>query len=154
MYPHVILRNIAGPATHFIDERSLAILQANSRADPITIRTGTHAPKSNPMIPGMDSVHQQARSCIYIVDHHGELPIVPEITHSQTARRGPCIDAGASIRRNIRKSSVTVVVIQETLLFICAPQVILVHFRINMAVCKDKIRPAVIVEVKKHRAPT
>ena len=153
MYPHVILRNIARPATHFIDERSLAILRANSCADPITIRAGTHGLKCNPMVPGMDAVHEQARRCIYIVDQHGELPVVPEITHGQTTRGRRRSDTGSSIRRNISKGSVPVVVIQETLLFICTSQVILVHFRIDMAVSEDKIRPAVVVEVKKHGAP-
>ena len=101
----------------------------------------------------MDAVHEQARRCIYIVDQHGELPVVPEITHGQTTRGRRRSDTGSSIRRNISKGSVPVVVIQETLLFICTSQVILVHFRIDMAVSEDKIRPAVVVEVKKHGAP-
>src|SRR5438477_560610 len=79
---------------------------------------------------------------------------VPEITDSQTARGRRGIDTGASIRRNIRKGSATVVAIEETLLFVGAPQVILVHLRIDVAVSKDKIRPPVVVEVKKHCAPT
>src|SRR5258708_6011137 len=106
------------------------------------------------MVPGMDGVHQQAWCCVHIVDHHGELPIVPEITHSQTTRRRRPIDTGTSIRRNISKSPVSVVVIEETLLLIGTPQVILVHFRIDMAIREYKVRPAVVVKVKKHCAPT
>ena len=153
MHPHVILRNVAGPATHFIDERSLAILHTNFCADAITIGAGTHGLKRNPMVAGTDAVHQQARRCIHIVDGHRELAIVPEVPDGQTAGgRGP-IDPRASIRRNISKGSVTVVVIEEALLFVGAPQVIFVYFRVHVAVSEDKIRPTVIIEVKKHSAP-
>src|SRR6266849_1366594 len=77
VYPQVILRNIAGPASHFVDEHSLAILNDNSCANPVTIRAYPDSLESNPMVPGMDGVPQQARRCIHIVNHHGELPIIP-----------------------------------------------------------------------------
>ena len=66
------------------------------------------------MVPGMDAVHEQARRCIYIVDQHGELPIVPEITHGQATSGRRRIDTGSSIRRNISKGSVTVVAINQS----------------------------------------
>src|SRR5712692_1245176 len=56
VYPQVILRNIAGPAAHFVDERSLAVLNANSCANPVTIRAYPHSLEGNPMVPGMDGV--------------------------------------------------------------------------------------------------
>src|ERR1700675_3997760 len=56
VYPQVILRNIAGAAAHFVDERSLAALNVNSCANSVTIRACPHGLEGNPMVPGTDSV--------------------------------------------------------------------------------------------------
>src|SRR5713226_725531 len=153
MHPQIILGNIAGTAARFIHQGSLACFDRDLYADPVTIGAGSDGLKSDPVVAGICRIHQEAGLCVYVVDEYGKSPIIPEITHSQAARRGNRIDPWSSRRGHVRKSSVAVVMIQEAWFHVPAAQLIPVHLRIDMSVGEDEIGPAIIVKVKKHGAP-
>src|SRR5713226_992007 len=88
VHPQIVLGNIAGTATHFIHQNSLASFDGDLYADPVTIGTSSYSPKSDPVVAGTHLIHQEAGPCVHIVDDYGELPVVPEISYSQAARRG------------------------------------------------------------------
>src|SRR5229473_7279384 len=134
VHPQIVLGNIAGTATHFIHQRSLASFDCDLCADPVAIGAGSDGLKSDPVVAGMRRIHQEAGPCVHVADEYGKSPIVPEIAHSQTARRGKRIDPWSSRRGHVRKSSVAIVMIEKAWLHVPAAQVKFVHLRIDMSV--------------------
>src|SRR6202171_3045527 len=88
VHPQIVLGNIAGTATHFIHQRSLASFEWGLCADPVAIGVRSDGLKSDPVVAGMRRIHQEAGPCVHVVDDYGKSPIVPEIAHSQAARGG------------------------------------------------------------------
>src|SRR5229473_530442 len=153
VHSQIVLGNITGTATHFIHQGSLASFDCDLCAYPVAIGAGSDGLKSDPVVAGMRRIHQEARPCVHVADEYGKLPVIPEIAHSQAARRGYCIDPWSSCRRHVRERTVAVVMIEKAWLRVPAAQVKFVHLRIDMSVGQDEIWPAVIVKVKKHGAP-
>src|SRR5258708_6353811 len=148
MHSQVVLGNIAGTATHFIHQGSLASFDCDLRADPVAIGADSDGLKSDPVVAGMRCIHQEAGHCVHIADEYRKLPIIPEIAHSQAARRGNRIDPWSGRRRYVRERSVAVVMIEKAWLPVLAAQVKFVHLRIDMSVGEDEIGPAIIVKVE------
>src|SRR6266849_8415241 len=123
VHPQIVLRNITGTATHFIHQRSLASFDGDLCADPVAIGAGSDGLKSDPVVAGMRRIHQEAGPCVDVADEYGKSPIVPEIAHSQAARRGNRIDPWSSRRRYVRERSVAVVMIEKAWLPVLDAQV-------------------------------
>src|SRR6267143_2314490 len=98
VHAQIVLGNVARTAAHFIHQSSLPNLDGDLCADPVTIRAGSHSFETDPVVAEMRRIHQEARPCVHVVDEHGKSPIVPEIAHSQAARRGNRVNPW-SIRR-------------------------------------------------------
>src|SRR5713226_926620 len=98
VHPQIVLGNIAGTATHFIHQDSLAGFDGDLCADPVAIGSGSYSPKSYPVVAGMRLIHQEARPCVHVVDDYGKLSIIPEISYSQAARRGNRVNPGSRRR--------------------------------------------------------
>src|SRR6266849_6274652 len=134
VHSQIVLGNITGTATHFIHQGSLASFDCDLRADPVAIGACSDGLKCDPVVAGMRRIHQQAGPCVHVADEYGKLPIVPEIAHSQAARRENRIERWSSRRGHVRKSSVAIVMIEKAWLHVPAAQVKFVHLRIDMSV--------------------
>ena len=91
---------------------------------------------------------------VHVTDHRRHPPVVPEIAHCQATPRVHRRDSRSSFRGNIIKRPISVVVIQNAWLWIRAPQVLLVHFRVDVPIHNQQIGPAIVVEIQKASPPS
>src|SRR5207302_1826196 len=82
------------------------------------------------------------------------LSVIPEVPDRHTTRRSRRRDTRARVRGDIGEATVSVVVIQNARFLVAATQMLAVDFGIDVAIYQNQIGPAVVVEVKEHRAPS
>src|SRR5579859_6499253 len=105
------------------------------------------------MIAGLQNISQQCGSCIDVIDHYIDRPIVKDIPEC----RAP---GGNHIRKATPRCwghllEFLSVNVSEKLRALgpgCTP-ILLVHFRIHVPVGNKKVKPAVIVVVEKAGSP-
>ena len=106
------------------------------------------------MVGRPNLVYQQTGRFIHVADHRRHLAIVPEIPHSEPARRSVRDDAGASIGGDVGKRAVAKIVVENARLFVVAAKMLLVDLGIDVPIHQQQIRPPIVIEVEKHRSPS
>src|ERR1039458_7116531 len=138
VHPQIVLRNITGAASHFIHQGPLASLDCDLCADPVAIGVDSDCLKGNPVVAVMHRIHQEAGTCIHVVDDYGKSPIVPQIGDRQTSRRRNRVNPWSGRGCHVRERSVAVVMVKESGLHVAAAQVELIYFWIDMSVRSEE----------------
>src|SRR5262245_19253864 len=154
MDPQVVLRTPAPTGAHLIDLGPTVTDNADPRSDPATIRPSSGQLHDNPVTPVSPLIDQQTRRGIGIVHQNVQVTVVVRIGKGRTSSGTFKRDPGPGLRRDIGKRPIAEIAVKTLRLKISSRDLPAIDLRIDVAVGKEQVAPAVIVVIDKADTPT
>ena len=154
MEAKVVLRKIAAAAANFVHLAVRAGRAVDARADAAFVGFCPYGFDRDPVVVERAVAAEQLRNVVDGIDHDIQCSVVIEVADGHAAAGDFFEDAGAEAVRHFLKSAVAEVAIGDLALLVAGLREALADFRVDVAIGKQNIRPAVVVEVKKRRSPT
>src|SRR6266849_6327674 len=153
MDSQIVLREIASTAADLIHLNQVSGngLHARVKRQPIALRSREF--ESDPVVILPAHVAKNHRFAVQILDHDVHTSIIEKIPEGRAAADLRHLNRRANLFADIAKRSIALVQEQELWLPVSGPHIESVHLWIDVPVDEEKVWPAVIIKVKKCRAP-
>ena len=152
--PLIVGRSVTSPAQHVAALLHAVCRQVDRGANRIArALRATHQLELDPVMMVVVHIAQQDGRPVHHIDHDIDLAVVEEVAESAAASGDDVGKPGAFDRRHVLKLLPLQVPKEQRTLRKARAPIVLVYLRIDMAIDKKQVLPAVIVVVEKSIAP-